>query len=928
MAYFNNLIVGGTAKFLQDVKIAGLESTPEELNALHAEEGDVDGIIFTPDTPYDEVIEDEFYNVKNKSFGLIKDNYYTFKYKRNGKIINSETVQAVELPADSIGVSGVISLDSDWNFYDNVNIDSTGTPTAGGHMWSSFPEDVDEIIIEGVITSGKLTHPGMVYNTIPLEHIPQITTDKLPKSIEDVFDPGIEENEEFHSPYNYYEEGLKFYLSPANGDYRIYKRKIGLKVGNTYNYEIHTITGELTYPTTSTGTCVCQLIDLWGAEYPALFINEGDDSPAVIDGVNYNNDTSDFYKDDTYCISCKYTSDTSASASIKLTGEDIDGNPLTTKELYIRPVIETDIIGSASTLHGLTLTVEEINKIPVNSVGRKGTGDSAETFNNSNYASGDYSHAEGNSTHATGNYSHSEGYKTRASGNNSHAEGNESVASGVDSHAEGYRTTAKGQCSHAEGYSSNQATGTTEDEIRSAWESKKFSCAFGGYSHVEGFNNLALGDRSHAEGLWTIAKSDSAHAEGYYSTANGKGAHSEGVGTNVVPESLLSDDTTIEDIESSWKTTKFNYAKGKAAHTEGLNCIALNIGTHAEGCYTKSTGEHAHAEGYSTTASGEYSHAEGSYTTASGNNSHAEGYDTEASEAQSHAEGTRTTASGGSSHAEGASTHALGIAAHAEGDSTWAHGNASSSHGYYTVASTGYAQAVFGKHNTEITAPNFSNIQDPENADALFIIGCGTSSATKNAFRVTSGGKCYGADAFGASGADFAELFEWADGNPDNEDRRGLFVTLDGEKIKLANADDDYIGIISDDQAFIGNSASEEWQGKYLTDIFGGKLTQEVEVPEVVDEITGEVIQEATTAIQYVLNPDYNPDEEYIMRENRKEWGIVGLVGQIVLIDDGSCVVGGRVVPKENGIGTASTTKEGYRVMARLDETHIKVLVK
>jgi hypothetical protein len=294
----------------------------------------------------------------------------------------------------------------------------------------------------------------------------------------------------------------------------------------------------------------------------------------------------------------------------------------------------------------------------------------------------------------------------------------------------------------------------------------------------------------------------------------------------------------------------------------------------------------------------------------------------------SQAMGYNATASGWYSFAHGFHAEASGMYSCAIGMGVKSTGSVSFATGNNVEASTGLAQAVFGKYNTKITAPATAEIQDSSNADAMFIIGCGTSSAKKNAFRVTSGGKCYGASAFGSSGADFAELFEWADGNPDNEDRRGLFVTLDGEKIKIANADDDYIGIISDAQAFIGNSASEEWQGKYLTDIFGGKLTQEVEVPEVIDEVTGEVIQEATTAIQYVLNPDYDPDEEYIMRENRKEWGIVGLLGQIVLIDDGSCVVGGRVIPKENGIGTASTTKEGYRVMARLDETHIKVLVK
>ena len=309
-------------------------------------------------------------------------------------------------------------------------------------------------------------------------------------------------------------------------------------------------------------------------------------------------------------------------------------------------------------------------------------------------------------------------------------------------------------------------------------------------------------------------------------------------------------------------------------------------------------------------ASGSCSHAEGGYTIASGGSSHAEGYSTTASGQMSHAEGSDTTASGYYSHAEGRYTTASGVSSHAEG--------------YFTTASD--YQHSSGKYNDEKSAPSSGDTQDTTHSDAIFMVGCGTSSAKKNAFRITSGGKCYGAMAFGASGADFAELFEWADGNPNDEDRRGLFVTLEGEKIKLANAGDDYIGIISGDQAFIGNSASEEWQGKYLTDVFGAKLSQEVEVPAKIDDVTGKVIIPASTTIQYVLNPDYNPNEEYIMRENRKEWGIVGLIGQIVMIDDGTCVVGGRVEPSTNGIGTASNN--GYRVMKRIDENHIKVLVK
>lgn len=284
-----------------------------------------------------------------------------------------------------------------------------------------------------------------------------------------------------------------------------------------------------------------------------------------------------------------------------------------------------------------------------------------------------------------------------------------------------------------------------------------------------------------------------------------------------------------------------------------------------------------------------------------------------------------TTVAG--AHAErfnGSDNYAIGAHSHAEGYETTAAGFASHTEGCNTIAND--YQHASGKYNADSVAPASVNTQDSTHADAIFLIGYGTSTTRANAFRISSGGKCRGAMAFTGSGADFAELFEWADGNPNNEDRRGLFVTLDGEKIKLANADDDYIGVISGAQAFVGNTASEEWHRKYLTDVFGTRLSQEIEVPEEIDKITGEVITPAYTTTQYVVNPDYKPDEPYIMRENRKEWGTVGLLGQVIVIDDGTCTVGGYVKPSINGVGTASDS--GYRVMKRIDENHIKVLVK
>ena len=49
-------------------------------------------------------------------------------------------------------------------------------------------------------------------------------------------------------------------------------------------------------------------------------------------------------------------------------------------------------------------------------------------------------------------------------------------------------------------------------------------------------------------------------------------------------------------------------------------------------------------------------------------------------------------------------------------------------------------------------------------------------------------------------------MFEWADGNANNEDRVGMSVALVGNKIKIAEDGDDVIGIISAVSGVIGGS--------------------------------------------------------------------------------------------------------------------------
>ena len=239
--------------------------------------------------------------------------------------------------------------------------------------------------------------------------------------------------------------------------------------------------------------------------------------------------------------------------------------------------------------------------------------------------------------------------------------------------------------------------------------------------------------------------------------------------------------------------------------------------------------------------------------------------------------------------------------------------------GYGAVAGRNqFATGVFNKP-TDGTAAILST------TGSVFVVGVGTSSSkTKNGFRVGMDSSCYGAAAFKSSGADYAEYEEWLDGNPDNEDRRGLFVTYEGDKIRLANAEDDYIaGIVSAAPSVVGDVQSEEWQGRFLKDVFGAMVTETVEIEEVVDE-DGNVIP-AHTETRFVINPDYDPTRKYVSREYRQEWDMVGYVGKLVVVDDGTCQVNGYCKPADGGIATASD--KGYRVLKRIDETHIKVRI-
>lgn len=353
------------------------------------------------------------------------------------------------------------------------------------------------------------------------------------------------------------------------------------------------------------------------------------------------------------------------------------------------------------------------------------------------------------------------------------------------------------------------------------------------------------------------------------------------------------------------------------------------------------SGSQSHAEGYQTLASGSQSHAEGHSTIASGSGSHAEGLATTASGADSHAEGYNTKADGYCAHAEGYSTKADGSYSHAEGNITTANGNCSHAEGYHTTALE-YQHAQGHYNSTTNAAAGIQSGTSTDTKCTAFVIGNGTSSSASNAFRISYAGKPYAKSTLTTTGCDYAEYFEWKDLNLNSEDRRGYFVTLDGEQIKIAEPNDYILGIISGQPSIVGNG-DEDWLGRYIFDEFGAFVYEdfeyEVEVPE---EIQEEVINEETgkstivtktimktvtkTGTKYKENPNYDPTIPYIHREDRPEWDAVGMLGVLSVRDDGTCEVNGYCKVAEGGIATASET--GYRVIKRVNDNIVKVIFR
>lgn len=245
-----------------------------------------------------------------------------------------------------------------------------------------------------------------------------------------------------------------------------------------------------------------------------------------------------------------------------------------------------------------------------------------------------------------------------------------------------------------------------------------------------------------------------------------------------------------------------------------------------------------------------------------------------------------------------------------------ASGNGSLALGTGTKAQ-GYNQVVMGKYNTPSGTSTSNKL-----SDLAFIVGGGTSdSARANAFSVSFAGVTSINGCYGTSGADYAEYFEWKDGNESYEDRVGLFVTLDKDKIRICNEKDDYIlGVVSATPSVLGDSNDTEWSGKYEKDEFGRKII------EFGKDKFGRGYE------KFLISKDYNPDLEYIPRSKRPEWSPIGMIGKVFVYDDGTCFSGGFCTCGKDGKATsipyAYNSNKSFKVLKRINKNIIQIILK
>lgn len=211
------------------------------------------------------------------------------------------------------------------------------------------------------------------------------------------------------------------------------------------------------------------------------------------------------------------------------------------------------------------------------------------------------------------------------------------------------------------------------------------------------------------------------------------------------------------------------------------------------------------------------------------------------------------------------------------------------------------------------------------NTDAVFRVRV---NQTGDKVRIQSDGEAYSDGSWNTGSADYAEYFEWEDGNLTKEDRRGTPVVLTaGSKIRAATSDDDVeniIGVISAKPGFVGDSQELAWHGRYQKDVFGTNVLEDelwliwnekgstqpvatnvketwegnegIPLAEFERRMSARKPEESLPIPQFaidancivnkpkqIISESFDSNQTYVPRSQRPEWDTVGLIGKLIV---------------------------------------------
>jgi len=202
-----------------------------------------------------------------------------------------------------------------------------------------------------------------------------------------------------------------------------------------------------------------------------------------------------------------------------------------------------------------------------------------------------------------------------------------------------------------------------------------------------------------------------------------------------------------------------------------------------------------------------------------------------------------------------------------------------------------------------------------------------STTNNKIAFNGTVGQGYFTGTADAGAPADYAEYFEWNDGNPSDEDRVGYFTSLIGEKVEIGNSN--IVGVVSATPAVVGDSASFKWKKMYITDEWSNRVYDNYKIYKLEDEeleiyidsndkvyseppnptnvpgtlYSGDISRKSFIENKSIpiINPNYDPERNYLSREERKEWSPIGLLGKLN-VKTSEQITGATVSADSNGM--------------------------